>query len=53
MVTEIMEYEFTEVDEPRDRVQHEDVAPNYSTKQYLEIPRSLSEGAVIVVPKRF
>jgi hypothetical protein len=47
------EYDFTQVNEPLDRVQHEDVAPNYSSQQYLEIPRSLPEGAEIVVPKRF
>jgi ssDNA-specific exonuclease RecJ len=38
---------------PRDRVQHEDVAPNYSSQPYLEIPCSLPEGAEIVVRKRF
>jgi hypothetical protein len=46
------EYELTELNEPRDRVRHEDVAPHYSSQQCLENPRSLSKGAIIVVPKR-
>jgi hypothetical protein len=47
------EYEFTEINEPQDRLEHEDVAPNYYLQLYLEIQRSLPEGALRVVPKRF
>ena len=44
------EYDSTEAYEPADRVQQENVAPDYSTQPYLEIPRSLPE---IVVSTRY
>ena len=46
------DYDSKEVYEPADWVQ-QDVAPDYSTQPYLDIPRSLPEGAEIVVPKRY
>jgi hypothetical protein len=44
------DYDFIKANEPAVRVQ-QDVAPNYSTQvtqPYLEISRSLPEGAVIL-----